>query len=87
MSGLIDRHVLRNRLETAQHDIMSDIPEAASGTRKLTNLFFDSIYRELNSMPDVEPPALNPTSHSPRRDDLKGCWVRFRKNDCPVCNK
>jgi hypothetical protein len=85
MSALIDRHVLRDQLESMQRDVAKDIPRE-SATGKLITLFFDNVYRLINKMADTHPEQ-NYTGHMTKADDPESHWVRVRKEECPVCNK
>jgi hypothetical protein len=52
MSGLIDRHEFRNKLEQAENTLKRDA--RANGIHDtLITVFFDNIYRILNKMPDA----------------------------------
>lgn len=89
MSGLVDRHELRKQLEIGQRGIEKSVPEG-SATRKLVMLFFDTVYRILNGMPDIKTTAaaqqLNHTGHMTKHDDPESHWIRVHRDDCPVCD-
>jgi hypothetical protein len=83
----IDRHELRDQLE-ANQKMLIEREDSTEMQRRLTNGFFDVIYKVLNKMPNVKlpPPKLNTTGHTTRADDPNSHWVRVRAQDCPICN-